>query len=81
MFLPKYRAWVIGASLTVCLLTWFTVEKTRLGAYLRAATENPGITQAFGINVPVMVMLTYAFGVGLAGLAGVLAARRGSSVR
>ncbi|MGH9884860.1 MAG: branched-chain amino acid ABC transporter permease, partial [bacterium] len=77
MFLPKYRAWVIGASLTVCLLTWFTVEKTRLGAYLRAATENPSITQAFGINVPVMVMLTYAFGVGLAGLAGVLAAPTG----
>ncbi|MGT2455565.1 branched-chain amino acid ABC transporter permease [Cupriavidus basilensis] len=77
MFLPKYRAWVIGASLTVCLLTWFTVEKTRLGAYLRAATENPSITQAFGINVPVMVMLTYAFGVDLAGLAGVLAAPTG----
>ncbi|MDF3886746.1 branched-chain amino acid ABC transporter permease [Cupriavidus basilensis] len=77
MFLPKYRAWVIGASLTVCLLTWFTVEKTRLGAYLRAATENPSITQAFGINVPMMVMLTYAFGVGLAGLAGVLAAPTG----
>ncbi|AQV99324.1 MULTISPECIES: branched-chain amino acid ABC transporter permease [Cupriavidus] len=77
MSLPKYRAWVIGASLTVCLLTWFTIEKTRLGAYLRAATENPSITQAFGINVPVMVMLTYAFGVGLAGLAGVLAAPTG----
>ncbi|MDW3687173.1 branched-chain amino acid ABC transporter permease [Cupriavidus sp. CV2] len=77
MILPKYRAWVIGASLTVCLLTWFTIEKTRLGAYLRAATENPSITQAFGINVPVMVMLTYAFGVGLAGLAGVLAAPTG----
>ncbi|WP_316157666.1 branched-chain amino acid ABC transporter permease [Cupriavidus sp. BIC8F] len=77
MILPKYRAWVIGASLTVCLLTWFTIEKTRLGAYLRAATEIPSITQAFGINVPVMVMLTYAFGVGLAGLAGVLAAPTG----
>jgi len=77
MILPKYRAWVIGASLTVCLLTWFTIEKTRLGAYLRAATENPSITQAFGINVPVMVMMTYAFGVGLAGLAGVLAAPTG----
>ncbi|QUN32637.1 branched-chain amino acid ABC transporter permease (plasmid) [Cupriavidus sp. KK10] len=77
MILPKYRAWVIGASLTVCLLTWFTIEKTSLGAYLRAATENPSITQAFGINVPVMVMLTYAFGVGLAGLAGVLAAPTG----
>ncbi|WP_366143623.1 branched-chain amino acid ABC transporter permease [Zoogloea sp.] len=74
MFLPKYRAWVIGASLTVCLFTWYMIEKTRLGAYLRAATENPKLTQAFGINVPVMVMLTYGFGVGLAGLAGVLAA-------
>jgi len=74
MFLPKYRAWIIGASLTVCLATWFIIEKTRLGAYLRAATENPGLTQAFGINVPLMVMLTYGFGVGLAGLAGVLAA-------
>jgi branched-chain amino acid transport system permease protein len=74
MFLPKYRAWVIVASLSVCLLTWFMIEKTRLGAYLRAATENPQLTQAFGINVPLMVMLTYGFGVGLAGFAGVLAA-------
>ncbi|MDP1735787.1 MAG: branched-chain amino acid ABC transporter permease [Sulfuritalea sp.] len=74
MFLPKYRVWVIGASLSVCLLTWYMIEKTRLGAYLRAATENPGLTQAFGINVPLMVMLTYGFGVGLAGFAGVLAA-------
>ncbi|KAB2962095.1 MAG: branched-chain amino acid ABC transporter permease [Zoogloea sp.] len=74
MLLPKYRAWVIVASLSVCLLTWYMIERTRLGAYLRAATENPALTQAFGINVPVMVMLTYAFGVGLAGLAGVLAA-------
>ena len=74
MFLPKYRAWVIFASLAVCLGTWFAIEKTRLGAYLRAATENPKLTQAFGINVPLMVMLTYGFGVGLAGLAGVLAA-------
>jgi len=74
MFLPKYRAWVIVASLTVCLATWFVIEKTRLGAYLRAATENPKLTQAFGINVPVMVMLTYGFGVALAGFAGVLAA-------
>jgi branched-chain amino acid transport system permease protein len=74
MFLPKYRAWVIFASLTVCLVTWFVIEKTRLGAYLRAATENPKLTQAFGINVPVMVMLTYGFGVALAGFAGVLAA-------
>jgi branched-chain amino acid transport system permease protein len=74
MFLPKYRAWVIVASLSVCLLTWYMIEKTRLGAYLRAATENPKLTQAFGINVPLMVMLTYGFGVGLAGFAGVLAA-------
>ncbi|MFZ5581092.1 MAG: branched-chain amino acid ABC transporter permease [Pseudomonadota bacterium] len=74
MFLPKYRAWVIVASLAACLFTWFMIEKTRLGAYLRAATEKPQLTQAFGINVPIMVMLTYGFGVGLAGLAGVLAA-------
>ena len=74
MFLPKYRAWVVIASLTVCLATWYMIEKTRLGAYLRAATENPQLTQAFGINVPLMVMLTYGFGVGLAGFAGVLAA-------
>ncbi|MFC5300421.1 branched-chain amino acid ABC transporter permease [Azospira restricta] len=74
MMLPKYRAWVIVASLAICLFTWYVIEKTRLGAYLRAATENPKLTQAFGINVPLMVMLTYGFGVGLAGLAGVLAA-------
>ena len=74
MFLPKYRAWVVVASLAVCLGTWYMIEKTRLGAYLRAATENPQLTQAFGINVPLMVMLTYGFGVGLARLAGVLAA-------
>lgn len=74
MFLPKYRLWVIAASLSVCLVTWFTIEKTRLGSYLRAATENPRLTQAFGLNVPLMVMLTYAFGVALAGFAGVLAA-------
>ena len=74
MMLPRYRAWVIVVSLSVCVFTWFMIEKTRLGAYLRAATENPGLTQAFGINVPLMVMLTYGFGVGLAGLAGVLAA-------
>ncbi len=74
MFLPKYRAWVILASLLVCFATWFVIEKTRLGAYLRAATENPRLTQAFGINVPLMVMLTYGFGVALAGFAGVLAA-------
>jgi branched-chain amino acid transport system permease protein len=64
----------VVASLAVCLATWFVIEKTRLGAYLRAATENPKLTQAFGINVPLMVMLTYGFGVGLAGFAGVLAA-------
>ena len=74
MFLPKYRAWIVVASLSVCLLTWYLIEKTRLGAYLRAATENPRLTQAFGINVPLMVMLTYGFGVGPAGFAGVLAA-------
>ena len=74
MFMPKYRLWVIVASLLVCFATWYMIEKTRLGAYLRAATENPKLTQAFGINVPVMVMLTYAFGAALAGFAGVLAA-------
>jgi branched-chain amino acid transport system permease protein len=74
MVLPNYRAWVIGASLTVCLGTWFLIEKTSLGATLRAGTENPALVQAFGINVPVMVMLTYAAGAGLAALAGVLAA-------
>ena len=74
MFLPKYRAWVVVASLAVCLSTWFVIEKTRLGANLRAATENPRLTQAFGINVPLLVMLTYGFGVALAGFAGVLAA-------
>ena len=74
MFLPNYRAWVIAASLAVCLGTWFLIERTRLGAYLRAATENPALVQAFGINVPRMVMLTYGFGAGLAALAGVMAA-------
>jgi len=74
MFLPNYRAWVIVFSLAVCLATWFMIEKTRLGAYLRAATENPQLVQAFGINVPRMVTLTYGFGVGLAALAGVMAA-------
>jgi len=74
MFLPKYRAWVIVASLAVCFATWFIIEKTRLGANLRAATENPKLTQAFGINVPLMVMLTYGFGCALAGFAGALAA-------
>ena len=74
MFLPTYRAWVIVASAAVCLGTWYVIERTRLGAYLRAATENAPLTQAFGVNVPRMVMLTYGFGVGLAGFAGVLAA-------
>ena len=74
MFLPKYRAWVIGVSLIVCLSTWFVIERTKLGAYLRAATENPSLVQAFGINVPRMVTLTYGFGVALAALAGVMAA-------
>ena len=74
MVLPKYRVWVVVVSLTVCFLTWFVIEKTRLGSYLRAATENPKLTQAFGVNVPRMVMLTYGFGAALAGLAGVMAA-------
>ena len=74
MFLPNYRGWVIVVSLVVCLGTWFVIEKTRLGAYLRAATENPTLVGAFGINVPRLITLTYGFGVGLAALAGVLAA-------
>jgi len=74
MFLPNYRAWVIAASLGVCFATWFVIEKTKLGAYLRAATENPELVRAFGINVPRMITLTYGFGVGLAALAGVMAA-------
>jgi branched-chain amino acid transport system permease protein len=74
MFLPNYRAWVIVASVTICLGTWFLIEKTKLGSYLRAATENAALTQAFGVNVPRMVTLTYGFGVGLAALAGVMAA-------
>jgi len=73
MFLPTYRAWVIVFSLFVCLATWFIIEKTKLGAYLRAATENPALVQAFGVNVPRMITLTYGFGVGLAALAGVMA--------
>jgi branched-chain amino acid transport system permease protein len=73
MVLPNYRAWVVVASLVICLGTWFLIERTRLGAYLRAGTENPTLVQAFGVNVPVMVMLTYAAGAGLAALAGVLA--------
>ncbi|MGD0148104.1 MAG: branched-chain amino acid ABC transporter permease [Xanthobacteraceae bacterium] len=74
MFLPNYRAWVIAFSLLICLATWFAIERTRLGSYLRAATENPTLVRAFGINVPRMVTLTYGFGVGLAALAGVMAA-------
>ena len=74
MFLPKYRAWVIVASLIVCFTTWFVIERTKLGSYLRAATENPALVQAFGINVPRMITLTFGFGVGLAALAGVMAA-------
>jgi branched-chain amino acid transport system permease protein len=74
MFLPNYRAWVVGVSLAVCLATWFLIERTRLGAYLRAATEKPALVQAFGINVPRMITLTYGLGVGLAAFAGVLAA-------
>ncbi len=74
MFLPNYRAWVIVASLVICLATWFVIEKTKLGSYLRAATENPALVQAFGINVPRMITLTYGFGVALAALAGVMAA-------
>ncbi|HTR59026.1 MAG TPA: branched-chain amino acid ABC transporter permease [Casimicrobiaceae bacterium] len=74
MFLPKYRAWVIIASLAVCLGTWFVIERTKLGSYLRAATENPALVQSFGIDVPRMVTLTYGFGVGLAAFAGVMAA-------
>ncbi|MRV70797.1 branched-chain amino acid ABC transporter permease [Duganella sp. FT92W] len=74
MILPNYRAWVVVASLVVCLATWFVIEKTKLGAYLRAGTENPKLVEAFGVNVPLMVTLTYGFGVALAGFAGVLAA-------
>ena len=74
MFLPTYRGWVVLFSLVVCLATWFVIERTKLGAYLRAATENPTLVQAFGINVPRMITLTYGFGVALAALAGVLAA-------
>lgn len=74
MFLPYYRGWVVAFSLVVCLATWFMIERTKLGAYLRAATERPDLVQAFGINVPRMITLTYGFGVALAALAGVLAA-------
>ena len=74
MFLPIYRAWVIVASLVVCFSTWYVVERTKLGSYLRAATENPVLVQAFGVNVPRMITLTFGFGIGLAALAGVMAA-------
>ncbi|HEX6018237.1 MAG TPA: branched-chain amino acid ABC transporter permease [Burkholderiaceae bacterium] len=74
MFLPHYRGWVILVSLTVCLSTWYVIERTKLGSYLRAATENPQLVQAFGVNVPRMITLTYGFGVALAALAGVMAA-------
>lgn len=74
MILPNYRTWVVVASLVVCMGTWYLIERTRLGAYLRAGTENPKLVQAFGVNVPLMVMLTYAAGAGLAAMAGVLAA-------
>ena len=74
MILPNYRAWVVVASLAICLGTWFLIERTRLGAYLRAGTENPRLVQAFGVNVPLMVALTYGAGAGLAAIAGVLAA-------
>ena len=74
MVMPNYRAWVVVASVAVCLSTWFVIEKTKLGAYLRAGTENPKLVEAFGVNVPLMVTLTYGFGVALAGFAGVLAA-------
>ena len=74
MILPNYRGFVVFASLLVCLVTWYTIERTRLGSYLRAGTENPALVQAFGVNVPTMVMLTYGAGAGLAAMAGVLAA-------
>jgi branched-chain amino acid transport system permease protein len=74
MFLPKYRAWVVVASLLVCLGTWLLIEKTKLGSYLRAATENPTLVRTFGINVPLLLTFTYGLGAGLAGLAGILAA-------
>jgi branched-chain amino acid transport system permease protein len=74
MFLPYYRGWIIVTSLVVCLATWYVIERTKLGSYLRAATENPRLVQAFGINVPLMITLTYGFGVALAAFAGVMAA-------
>jgi branched-chain amino acid transport system permease protein len=74
MVMPNYRAWVVVASITVCIATWYVIEKTKLGAYLRAGTENPRLVEAFGVNVPLMITLTYAFGAALAAFAGVLAA-------
>ena len=74
MIMPNYRAWVVVASVVVCIGTWYVIEKTKLGAYLRAGTENPRLVEAFGVNVPVMITLTYAFGAALAAFAGVLAA-------
>ena len=74
MFLPAYRGWVVVASIVICFATWFLIERTRLGAYLRAGTENPVLLRAFGIDVPLMMTLTYGFGAALAALAGVLAA-------
>ena len=74
MIMPNYRAWVVVASIVVCLGTWYVIEKTKLGAYLRAGTENPRLVEAFGVNVPLMITLTYAFGAALAAFAGVLAA-------
>ncbi len=74
MIMPNYRAWLVVASITVCIATWYVIEKTKLGAYLRAGTENPRLVEAFGVNVPLMITLTYAFGAGLAAFAGVLAA-------
>ena len=74
MFLPRYRVWVVVVSIAVCFSSWFMIEKTRLGSYLRAGTENPALLQAFGVNVPLMLTLTYGYGVALAALAGVMAA-------
>jgi branched-chain amino acid transport system permease protein len=74
MYLPRYRAWVVVVSAAVCFVNWFVIEKTRLGAYLRAGTENPALLQAFGVNVPLMFTLTYGYGAALAAFAGVMAA-------
>ena len=80
MFLPNYRAWVVVASLVVCFATWFVIEKTRIGAYLRAGTENPKLVEAFGVNVPLMITLTYGFGVALAAFAGTMRTAPSSTV-